>query len=400
MFYYEDRESANIFFVVAIILLLLSPLVALPYIVYGIYRRFRGAVVCLALFLGIFAYIAVPYQDLFRQMLTFYSCKGKPITFDDVYLNGIIVYVYSFFINNGLTFDLLRLFLVPISFILLYSILRYKIVNSNHEYTYFEINYRILILFLFYDLLYTIYGVRFGFALSLYLFGIHVAFDRHRVLHSALFLVLAAGIHQAFLLLGIFAYFLLKTRLSVRNCVILGVASFVIFTLLLSSFGQQILGARFDWYFSGKGTNTSYSHMTTFGILGFILPKICAIPFAFILFKYYDIESKWFKLGLAWFLMSIIFISNAVLFYRIWWVFMTIGVFLILEIDNREELKWKFIRRILFFGLSFTLLNSFTFHSYLENYPFVELSKPVPVILSKHYNKNDVIKLNMKMENN
>lgn len=53
-------------------LFLLSPLLALPYILLGIYRQERSAYFFFALFLGFLAWLQVPLSDLFRHSLNIY----------------------------------------------------------------------------------------------------------------------------------------------------------------------------------------------------------------------------------------------------------------------------------------------------------------------------------------
>lgn len=394
MFYYNKKESA-LFFVIAFCLFILSPLFSFPYIIYGIYRRYKGAVFCFILFLGILAYISIPYEDLYRQMLNFYTFKSHGVTYADVQLNGIIVYIYRLFINYNIPFDYIRLLQIPVSFALLYSIFKNKIENSIIEYSYKEINVRFLLLFLFFDLLYTIYGVRYGFALSFYLYGMYLAIDQEKIKKAIVFFFLAIAFHQAFLFLGILSLFFYKLKVSTKTAIILGLFSIFVTNIGIGLLGKELLGARYDWYFSGKGDNASYSHMTMFGLLGFFLPKICVIPYVHLVLKKQVQESKWHRISVVWLVISLMFLSNAVLFYRTWWVFMSIGIYMLLDIEQFYIISYKCIRRLIISGILFCCFNSFAYHNMLAAIPFSELSKPIPFILSHSYSKEDVIKYNI-----
>ena len=125
---YEDRlQESAIFLVLSFIFMICSPLLALLYIIYGIYRQYVGSVYVFSLFLGIFAYLIVPFQDIYRQMINYYYWQGKAISDIDILdlqLNGIIVYLYQFMVNNDIPYDFIRLVEIPVAFSLLYSIFK------------------------------------------------------------------------------------------------------------------------------------------------------------------------------------------------------------------------------------------------------------------------------------
>ena len=328
-------------------------------------------------------------------MLNFYTFKSHSVTYADVQLNGIIVYIYRLFINYNIPFDYIRLLQIPVSFALLYSIFKNKIENSIIEYSYKEINIRFLLLFLFFDLLYTIYGVRYGFALSFYLYGMYLAIDQEKIKKAIVFFFLAIAFHQAFLFLGILSLFFYKLKVSTKMAIILGLFSIFVTNIGVGLLGKELLGARYDWYFSGKGANVSYSYMTMFGLLGFFLPKICVIPYVHLVLKKQVKESKWYRISVVWLVISLMFLSNAVLFYRTWWVFMAIGIYMLLDIEQFYIISYKCIRRLIISGILFCCFNSFAYHNMLAAIPFAELSKPIPFILSHSYSKEDVVKYNI-----
>ena len=51
---------------------LLSPLLSLPLIFYGIYHRKRGSFLMLALFMGVMGWLLAPMHALYRKTLTFH----------------------------------------------------------------------------------------------------------------------------------------------------------------------------------------------------------------------------------------------------------------------------------------------------------------------------------------
>lgn len=395
-FYDNIQQESRLFLVISFILFICSPLLALPYIIYGIYRHYTGSVFMFSLFLGIFAYLIIPFQDIYRQMINYYYWQGKSfsdIKILDLQLNGIIVYLYQFMVNHEIPYDLIRVVQIPIAISLLYSIFKFKIQASPTVYSFKDINVRLFIFFLFFDYLYTVCGVRFGFALSFYLYGLHLVFDRNEKKKSIFFFAFAACFHSAFIMLGVLSFFIYRTKISFRRVIIVAIVCSVFVNIFLSSFGAQLLGARMDWYFSNKGTVAAYSKMTLVGFLVFWFQKLCALPFVFILFKYYNLNSKWCKMALVWLTLSLVFISNAVFFYRIWWGFMAIGIYMFLDTEQEFYISMRQIRQLIVCGLMFCFFNLINYHNMLSRYPFSSLCKPVPCILAHQYSKQDVFKL-------
>ena len=72
---------------------MLCPLLSIPFIVYGIYYRQKGAYLLLSLLLGIFAFISAPSEDIYRHYCQYEYFSIRPITaikLADVTLNGVL----------------------------------------------------------------------------------------------------------------------------------------------------------------------------------------------------------------------------------------------------------------------------------------------------------------------
>ena len=146
-------------------LFLLSPLLALPYILLGIYRQERSAYFFFALFLGFLAWLQVPLSDLFRHSLNIYHYLDKPFSY--AYVNKqsadyFIPIVNWILVNGNIPYQYLRLFSVTESFFLLTVIFNYMIETSEREYTYGEVFMRFCIMYLFFEFIMTTSGVRYG----------------------------------------------------------------------------------------------------------------------------------------------------------------------------------------------------------------------------------------------
>lgn len=390
----RDRQS-TLFFATAFSIFILSPLMALPYIIYGIYGRNKGALFMLALFLGMMAYLTIPTQDLYRHTLNYYSWQGKTvssITFEHLQLNGIIVYLNQFMSNNDIPFEYMRLVFTIVAFMLLSSIWKYKMEESECDYSYKEHFLRFCIFFLFFDYFYTVQGVRYGFALSIYFYGVHQLIDLERKSNFWLLLMVSGCVHSAMFLFGILTFMLFQLKVKRSNAIIAAIVVFVTFNALFLGVTSTLLGRRMDWYFSEKSTVSAYSNMTTIGAFVFWSMKAFALPFAFLLYRYYDTKMKWCRMSLAWFVISLAFVNNAVLLYRAWWGFMAMGIYLLLEIEEvHGKLSYSKIRNLLICGLLFLSFNAINSRSMLLYSHLERLSLPVPYILTQHYSKEWVL---------
>ena len=386
-YYIKNNSDVTLYKILTFCILIICPILSLPLIFLGIYKRYQGATIFFALFLAIFAYLLCPLEDLYRHTLNYYYWEGKTIhsiKFDDLQLNGIIVYLYQFMVNHDIPFDFIRLIEAPVSFLLFVNIFIYKLKHSSAAYTHKDLFLRFVILFLFFDYLYTIIGVRYGFALSIYLYGLHFAIDRNKKFKSFILFLIAALIHSSFFLLGLLSLILYRINFNKRTAIILAITVYFVLNFLLIKFGY-LLGNRLEWYFSSKSIVSRYSEMSFFGIVGFWLLKSCAIPFVYLLYKYYDKTSKWRRISIVWFIISLAFIGNAVFFYRTWWVFMSIGIFLLLDIEQKILLQRYIIKILIFCGLIFTTFNTLQYRSFILHSRYYELTKPIPYILSDSY---------------
>lgn len=366
---------------------MICPILSVPFILIGLYQRYSGAIFFFAVLLGVFAYIICPLEDLYRHTLNFYYWEGKSISsikLDDLKLNGIIVYLYQFMVNKEIPFDYIRLIEAPIVFLIFANIFKYKLEHTNTIYSSKQFFLRFIILFLFFDYLYTVSGVRYGLALSIYLYGVHFILDRRKKIKGCILVVFAALIHSSFFLLGVLSLILYSIDLNKRAAIILAIIVYVIFNILIIKFGY-LLGTRLEWYFSSKSVVSRYSEMSFFGVVGFWLLKSCAIPFIYLLYKYYDKHSKWCKLSIVWLIISLAFIGNAVFFYRTWWVFMAIGIFLLLDIEKNIILKQSIIKIIIYCGIVFTVFNTLQYRAFVIHSRYYELVKPIPCILCDNY---------------
>lgn len=154
---------------------------------------------------------------------------------------------------------------------------------------------------------------------------------------------------------------------------------------------SYLLGVRENWYGNGSSVS-SYSSMTTYGFLGFFLPKLCVVPFVVLLIRKYDKTSKWMRFTMAWFIISIINLQNAVFFYRFWWVVMALGIYIYIDVEKKNGKDNLMAKKFLRYAILFALFSLIPVKSFLENSNYERLLEPIPLIFSEQYNVQDILK--------
>lgn len=357
---------------------------------YYIRCRKTWAVYLFAIFLGIVAYCTIPSQDLFRHLLhyeTYSKFNWRNFSYVDFELNGIIVYIYCLMGKLGIPFDFLRLFTISSSFLMLFQVFKYK--SNKNGYTKKEFFVRFLILTLFYDLFYTIAGVRYGFALCVYIYGLYFYIEKSSYIKSILLFIVAGLFHSSFFYLIPAVYAIYFVKASKKSLIIITLLVFVAMSIFFLKY-SYLLGVRESWYTNGSSV-TSYSSMTLYGFLGFALPKLCVIPFAILLLKNYDETSKWMRFAMAWLMVSVVTIQNAVFFYRFWWVFMALGIYMYMDIEKEYGIDNSMAKKLLRCAALFAVFSLIPVKTFLTNSDYERLLQPLPFTFTEQYTKKEIL---------
>jgi len=373
------------------VFLMLCPLLSIPFIIYAVYHRQRGAYMLLALFLGIMAFISAPSEDLYRHFYLFNHLAVLPmsaITWIDLSLNGVLPYIYWFMAHWGISFSYLRFFELTVGFWLLCRIFDYMIEQAPQPYSPNARFARFAILFLFFDFLYTTLGVKFGFALCTYLYSLHLIFNRQRKTLGLLFFLLTCAWHLSFVFTGPVVYAIYRFNPRKSTVIWVSVVLAILTPIVINVVGSYLFGRRFDFYFSKKADDVaSYSAMTLPGLMLYILPKLTVIPFALILMRHYTTDSKWCRIAMGWFILSIIMMSNAVTFYRFWWAFMALSPIVLLDLEHIAVFSRKVILGLIVCGMGFTFFNMMAYHKEVIYSPYYRSVYPTPLILATDFEK-------------
>lgn len=380
----------------AIALFLLSPLLALPYILLGIYQRKRSAFFLFSLFLGVLAWLQLPFADLYRHTINAYRLYyDKPVT--SIYVDALsadyaIPLMSWFILNNEIPYQILRLFYITESFFLMTIIFNYMVERSDRIYTQGEVFLRFCILFLFFEFVRTTCGVRYGFAVYQFVFALHLFLNKRSYFLSALFAFFAIAIHASFTYfvpISLALYFICRTRISSFALITLGLLT----ALTVISKYSYLLGRRADWYFSG-GTDVSgnlLASITVYGFILFVFVRVFLFPFVYLAYKHFDLFSKWSRMLVVWMVLLCIFITNITMFNRFAFVISAIGVFVLLEIESKIEIRKSMITLILWCGIVTTVFNTVNCRTIIINSRYQYIAMPIPVILQNQYEKQWIL---------
>lgn len=375
--------------------LLACPILSLPFILQGIYKQERSAFFLFSLFLGLLAWLQVPLADLFRHSLNaynygFYSLSdifGREDSSDYFIplMNWVLMHLH-------IPYQYLRLVTTTESFFLLTIIFNYMIKTSSRGYTRGEAFKRFCILWLFFEFLQMVSGVRYVFALCQYVFAMHLAFNKRSYIKAIFFAWLAMKIHMSFSFLipiGLVLYLLCTTRKNALT--IWGILS-MLSVVILSRY-SYLLGIRADWYFSGGSdvSGDTFEEITIYGLVLFIGIRLLLVPFIVLNLKNFNSKLKWNRMFMANMIVAFIFITNAVLIFRFAAILSTMCAFFLLETEAHANVSRKMIRIILWCGIATTFLNGVNYRGILLNSRYQYLATPVPVILHNQYDRQWII---------
>lgn len=379
------------YFLLTGIIFLLSPLLSLPLIFYGIYHRKKGSFLMLALFIGVLGWLLAPLHDLYRLTYTFHYYERhtfvSSMNFINLSLNGTLAPIFWCMSHIGIPFEAIRAVVVSIGFYLLCVVFNYMIDHSSCHYKKPDIFLRFIIFLLFFDVFYVIEGIRYGFSMCVFLYALHQLFNRgNRKLFVFLFLF-AGCWHLAFFYFGGVTILMYALKMRQRTY-ILFLFVLIIGVLIALSHATALFGGRAVWYLSGKGDKLAqYSGMTMVGLTVYFLMRLSALPYAILVLRYYAIEKKWIRMAMGWIILSLTVSFNAVFFYRSWWVFTTIGIFAFLDIEDSIKNRRQWLCTLLLSSILFCSVATIRFHSYIYYSNYYRLITPVPYILTQTYDQ-------------
>ncbi len=387
----------------AAIVFFISPILSLPFILYGIYLQKKSAYFLFACLLGVFAWLQIPLGDLWRHTFIIEEYASKDITHIFARKDSdFIIYTLGWLARRmGISYQIVRLVTICESFFILCLILHYMLNNSQRKYTQSEAFQRFVILFLFYEFIQTVSGTRYGVASYNYIFALHLWFNKRNYKLALLFGCIAAFTHESFLYfvpISVFAILVCRSR---PMAIAIMVTAFIIVLPFINYFAEYI-GRRSEFYFgSGKDMSVAEAGTTIIGFLLFYCCRLLNIPFICLAIKYFKQEFLWARASLVWIAFLFATITNLLLLFRFAFIIQIIGVFMLIQIESKYRLSKRTINCVLLCGILLTSMNILNYRTYIIQSRYQYAIAPLPIVLcyeyklpwiSEHVNGNSVIK--------
>ena len=239
--------------------------------------------------------------------------------------------------------------------------------------------------------------VRYGFAVCQYIYALHLVFNKKSWLPALFFALFATQIHVSFAFfipISVLLYWLCSTKR--KTIVFFGLLSVVLIPII--SHFSYLLGRRADWYFGGGNSVSDNSAITIYGFILTIGVRLFLLPLLVLVYQYFNPtrvaqyhSCRWTRMAAVWIGMAVMFISNMTMLYRLTFVLSTIGIFLLLEIEQHSYVRKRFITILLWCGIMTTLCNTVNYRSIILNSRYQYIAMPVPVILQDHYDKQWIL---------
>lgn len=157
---------------------------------------------------------------------------------------------------------------------------------SEREYTYGEIFTRFCLMYLFFEFIMTTSGVRYGFAVCLYIYALHLVFNKKFYSLALFFALFAIQIHVSFAFfipISVLLYGLCTTK---RKTIVFFGGLSVVLIPIISHF-SYLLGRCADWYFGGGNSVSDNSAITIYGFIFTIGVRLFLLSLLTLVYQYF-----------------------------------------------------------------------------------------------------------------
>lgn len=372
--------------IVALGMLVISPLLSLPFILWDIYKQHRAGLVLFILFLAVMASLTAPMGDLFRHTRDYFYLEHY--SFDAFWHNlhdDFLVQTFAYFLHSyDIKYPVARLIFTilgySISFWIFDDLVRDK--YSNREYFFL-----FLLFFCTSGYFGFVTGVRNVFASKFFILGFYLLYEKDRKISALIPLAIAPCIHFSFLSLSILIYVLYFLRFEMTNKVfiVLGVVLFA-FGLVLSTFLVSNLFESHADYLEGQW-GTDY-HVAIKGMIYHYIGKVWWIPM-FYFFMTEKIEGeRWNKVIFVFALLFCMTCQLATISGRL---LMSLTAMLVIFYLKYNSLCIYKLEKIIFLSAIFIFFCSvYNYRAIIVNpeiSAYGEALKPLPMALQHDFDK-------------
>lgn len=284
-----------------------SPLLALPFIIYGIYRRNEACFILFAAFMALLAFQTAPTGDLFRHTMDYHDMKDMHVSeflalmseYRDILFYGIS-YLFG---RCGIPFGFVKASVLFAEACIINYLFNSVIRAAHRPYTRQQIFLRYVIVFLSFNWFSAIIGLRYTLGVCLYLMAAHCWIDRRSLVPAIVFGVLAILTHFSFLyfivLSILFLYIPLKRTTFFLPAVIALMASPLLMDIFINYFLEEELTE--SGYLSAGQWGAGYTEYVSTNMIIFLwISRLCALPFLYLLFTHYTSRNPYARLCLLY----------------------------------------------------------------------------------------------------
>lgn len=368
-------------------MLLISPLLSFPFIVYDVYRQRKSAVYMFAFFLGIVAFLTPPVGDLYRHTRDYFAITNISYdTFIQSLKDDMLVQVFAYFLaKNGLGYPLARLIYTIVEISILGCIFNDLVNDEKNKNKRFSL---FVVCICGFNFISAVLGVRSGLAMCFFLFGYHLLYNKRNRIVSVIFLVLAMYTHFFYvplsvilLLLYYFSFHLSKAKFIFLALITLGIGMMISSFLILKYWDTKAGYLEGQW-------GTEYLSIASFkGMIYYYITRCWIIP----LYVFFVFNKERTSLRTLIYIFSLAFLATlgfATISGRILGVLSVLLMFYYLQYYRNCSVKlarYILLGSVLYFGSNlYTYRNVIFFPS---NNQYSEMWKPLPLVLQNDYSK-------------
>lgn len=363
-------------------------------LIWGIHKLLSGnksAIIAISLAFGLFAFLTPPVTDLYRHTLDYYLYKG--MSFSN-FVNGyrsfdfIIPFCEWSLANLNIPYNYLRFFLFFLTTYLQLNLF-YKI-TTNSFYSFKELSLRLFAVLLLCFSLSTIIGVRWGVAVTLYVYGAFYLIHECKKKTAFFYFFIAAMVHFSMLPFVLFIYIASYVHIPKYLFPFCIIVAFVL-SLTVGAYVESFLLSRdlygSDYVSSGE-TGSGSAFISFNGLVFKYTSRLTKLPYVLVFWLFYDNRTLWTRWIGSALLLFALFYKFDIITSRTISFFSGISLFYLLCLEITNQRTIKYFRLIL---VCLAIMTSFTIYQYrkmfsVAHYEYMFI--PAPFSLTQDYDMN------------
>ena len=375
------------------IVFLACPILALPLILWGVYKRYKGVFSLLSLFMALMAFLTAPLSDLYRHAMiynsyVYLSYSGFWNTIENDFLTQLISYECA---RKHIPFDYIRLFYLFLFYLINLTLFERIIRDGGRKYTNKDYFLRFLIFFLGLNFFGATIGVRGGLALSFYVWGAYYSLCKRYIGKAIIIFSISTIIHFSFFYFVIILIVFQLVPLSRRNSIIVIAISLVLANLVITHMSvyftaNDLQGA--DYLGDGQWGRDAEGTKSFMGKLFTLIVSMVQIPYIIFLYRNYDKNN-----ALVRWLVAVLIIASLVypldtVFSRVRPLFSSMSMFFVLLVEGnlKKSISAKFLNWFMICAILNVSCIVYSNRGIIAASRYADIYKPVPILLSSTYN--------------